>query len=241
MIKTTPFEMVFIIRDRMKKKKWIMIAAGTLLGLGLLVMALVLGLNAHVLRSTRDSILLPEDAASMEDIDCILVLGCRVYEDGTPSHMLEDRLQQGVELFLNGAAPKLLMSGDHGQREYDEVNAMKQFAIGSGVDSSDVFMDHAGFSTYESLYRAKEIFGVEKVIIVTQGYHLHRALYIARALGLEAYGVASDPSSYVGQTMRDIREILARNKDFLNTIFWPEPTYLGQQIPISGDGDVTNG
>ena len=225
----------------MKKKKWIMIAAGTLLGLGLLVMALVLGINAHVLRSTRDSILLPQDAASMENVDCILVLGCRVYEDGTPSHMLEDRLQQGVELFLNGAAPKLLMSGDHGQREYDEVNAMKQFAIGSGVDSSDVFMDHAGFSTYESLYRAKEIFGVEKVIIVTQGYHLHRALYIARALGLEAYGVASDPSSYVGQTMRDIREILARNKDFLNTIFWPEPTYLGQQIPISGDGDVTNG
>lgn len=241
MIKTTPFEMVFIIRDRMKKKKWIMIAAGTLLGLGLLVMALVLGINAHVLRSTRDSILLPEDAASMENVDCILVLGCRVYEDGTPSHMLEDRLQQGVELFLNGAAPKLLMSGDHGQQEYDEVNAMKQFAIGSGVDSSDVFMDHAGFSTYESLYRAKEIFGVEKVIIVTQGYHLHRALYIARALGLEAYGVASDPRSYVGQTMRDIREILARNKDFLNTIFWPEPTYLGQQIPVSGDGNVTNG
>ena len=225
----------------MKKKKWIMIAAGTLLGLGLLVMALVLGINAHVLRSTRDSILLPEDAASMENVDCILVLGCRVYEDGTPSHMLEDRLQQGVELFLNGAAPKLLMSGDHGQQEYDEVNAMKQFAIGSGVDSSDVFMDHAGFSTYESLYRAKEIFGVEKVIIVTQGYHLHRALYIARALGLEAYGVASDPRGYVGQTMRDIREILARNKDFLNTIFWPEPTYLGQEIPISGDGDVTNG
>ena len=101
-------------------------------------------------------------------------------------------------------------------------------------------MDHAGFSTCESLYRAKEIFGVKKVIIVTQEYHLHRALYIARQLGLEAWGVASDYRSYAGQLMRDIREILARNKDFVTGIFLPEPTYLGEKIPITGDGNVTN-
>ena len=146
-----------------------------------------------------------------------------------------------MELFELGAAPKLLMSGDHGQQEYDEVNTMKRYAVERGVASSAVFMDHAGFSTYESLYRAKEIFGVEKVIIVTQRYHLYRALYIARQLGLEAYGVASDPRSYAGQVAREVREILARNKDFLNTIFWPEPAYMGTSIPISGDGDCTNG
>jgi vancomycin permeability regulator SanA len=117
---------------------------------------------------------------------------------------------------------------------------MKQYALAEGVSSQDVFMDHAGFSTYESLYRAKEIFGVEKVIIVTQEYHLHRALQIARALGLEAYGVSADYRSYTGQLMRDIREIMARNKDVLSTIFLPKPTYLGEKIPISGDGDVTN-
>ena len=223
----------------MKKKKWMRLAV-ILLALVVLASALVLGINAYVIAKTRGMIISPQQAAETENTDCILILGCRVYEDGTPSHMLEDRLQQGVELFEAGAAPKVLMSGDHGQQDYDEVNAMKNYAVNCGIDSSDVFMDHAGFSTYESLYRAKEIFGAEKVIIVTQRYHLYRALYIARQLGLEAYGVASDPRSYAGQIMRDIREILARNKDFLNTIFWPEPSYLGEKIPITGDGNVTN-
>ena len=200
----------------------------------------VLAINAHVVSHTRSAILSPEEAAAKEGINCILVLGCRVYEDGSLSHMLQDRLRRGVELYDVGAAPKLLMSGDHGQKDYDEVNAMKRFAIEKGVPSEDVFMDHAGFSTYESLYRAKEIFGVEKVIIVTQEYHLHRALYIAQQLGLEAYGVASDYRSYAGQLLREIREILARNKDLVNTLFWPEPTWLGEFVPIDGNGDLTN-
>ena len=223
----------------MKKQKW-MIFLAIALALAVLMGTVVLGINGYVMAVTRKQILSAQQAAQIGDADCILVLGCRVYEDGTPSHMLEDRLQQSVELFELGAAPKLLMSGDHGQQEYDEVNTMKRYAVEHGVASSAVFMDHAGFSTYESLYRAKEVFGVEKVIIVTQRYHLYRALYIARQLGLEAYGVASDPRSYAGQIMREVREILARNKDFLNTIFWPEPTYLGEQIPITGDGDITN-
>ena len=223
----------------MKKQKW-MIFLAIALALAVLMGTVVLGINGYVMAVTRKQILSAQQAAQIGDADCILVLGCRVYEDGTPSHMLEDRLQQSVELFELGAAPKLLMSGDHGQQEYDEVNTMKRYAVERGVASSAVFMDHAGFSTYESLYRAKEVFGVEKVIIVTQRYHLYRALYIARQLGLEAYGVASDPRSYAGQIVREVREILARNKDFLNTIFWPEPTYLGEQIPITGDGDITN-
>ena len=222
----------------MKKKIWW--AALILALLGLFCCAVVLIVNGYVVHSTKSQIIEPAAAAAMEDVDCILVLGCRVYDDGTPSHMLEDRLRRSVELYHMGAAPKLLMSGDHGRQEYDEVGAMKRYAIAEGIDSGDVFMDHAGFSTYESLYRAKEIFGVKKVIIVTQGYHLHRALYIARTLGLEAYGVESNYRSYAGQFMRQIREILARNKDVLTGIFRPEPTYGGEQIPISGDGDVTN-
>ena len=102
-------------------------------------------------------------------------------------------------------------------------------------------MDHAGFSTYESLYRARDVFQAKKVIIVTQQYHLHRALYIAGALGLEAYGVASDYRVYAGQTGMDIRELLARNKDFFTSLFQPKPTYLGEAIPVSGDGDLTAG
>ena len=197
-------------------------------------------INASVKWSTARQILSPEDAAKLEDVDCILILGCAVKEDGRPSDMLHDRLRRGVALYDSGAAPKLLMSGDHGRKEYDEVAAMKQFAIDAGIASSDIFMDHAGFSTYESIYRAKEIFQADKILIVTQEYHLYRALYIANRLGIEAYGVNADYRTYIGQTMRDLREVLARNKDFLTCIFKPEPTYLGDVIPIFGDGNLTN-
>ena len=201
--------------------------------------AAVFGINAYVKHSVKDNVITPQQAADMEGVDCIVVLGCQVKADGTPSHMLEDRLRRGVELYELGAAPKLLMSGDHGQQEYDEVVTMKQFAMDAGVPSEDVFKDHAGFSTYESVYRAKEIFAADKIIIVTQQYHLYRALYIAEQLGVEAYGVSCDYRTYYGQTMRDIREILARVKDFGLTVLKPEPTYLGDVIPVSGDGNIT--
>lgn len=117
---------------------------------------------------------------------------------------------------------------------------MKQFAIDRGVPSENIFMDHAGFSTYESMYRARDIFQVKKIVIVTQRYHMYRALYVAQAMGMEAYGVASDPRTYGGQKMRDLRELLARPKDMLYTVVMPKPTYLGDAIPVSGDGNVTN-
>lgn len=213
--------------------------------LALLIVALVgaaalVGANAAVIGSSRAYILSSEQAAQLTDVDCILVLGCLVREDGVPSDMLGDRLKTSVELFQLGAAPKLLMSGDHGRIDYDEVDAMKQFAVDAGITSVDVFMDHAGFSTYESMYRAKAIFGVKKVIIVTQQYHLYRAVFAARRLGLDAYGVACDTGRYYGQTMRDAREALARAKDVLTAVFKPEPTYLGETIPIFGNGDLTN-
>lgn len=197
----------------------------------------VLGIDLYVVKSTEKYILTPETAGS--GYDCILVLGCGVWGK-TPSHMLEDRLLQGIELYENGASGKMLMSGDHGQENYDEVNVMKDFAAERGVDTDDIFMDHAGFSTYESMYRAKDIFRAEKILIVTQDYHLHRAIYDARALGIEAYGVASNPREYGGQLYRDIREILARNKDFVYCIIKPEPTYLGDEIPVWGNGNSTN-
>lgn len=198
-------------------------------------------INGYVVLSTKKKILSVNEAAKLKNIDCILVLGCGVYSNGTPSAMLTDRLKQSIALYDSGAAPKLLMSGDHGQKDYDEVNVMKQYAITAGIPSSDIFMDHAGFSTYESIYRAKDIFGVKKIIIVTQEYHLHRALHIAKAFGLEAYGVSADLRNYSGQTFRDIREILARNKDFITSVFKPKPTFLGETIPVYGDGNLTNG
>lgn len=215
----------------------VLIFSGIIVCLVTAAVLAVFGIDFYVRKSTEKYILTPEEAGS--GYDCILVLGCGVYGD-TPSHMLEDRLLQGIELYENGASDKMLMSGDHGEENYDEVNVMKDFARNRGVKSTDIFMDHAGFSTYESMYRAKEIFKAEKIIIVTQDYHLYRAIYDARALGLEAYGVASNPRTYSGQTYRDVREFLARNKDFLYGIFKPEPTYLGDPIPIQGNGNETN-
>jgi len=197
-------------------------------------------INAVVKFTTADQMLSSSEAAKLENVDCILVLGCFVKENGQPSDMLHDRLRRGVELYDLGAAPKLLMSGDHGRESYDEVAAMKQFAMDQGIRSEDIFMDHAGFSTYESIYRAKEIFQADKILIVTQEYHLHRALYIANRLGLEAYGVSSDYHTYYGQMMRDLREVLARVKDCATCIFKPEPTFLGEVIPVSGNGNLTN-
>ncbi len=221
----------------MRRVRWSMLV---ILGVFFLGVCFVIGLNAYVKHSTEERILSVEEAARMENMDCILVLGCGVEEDGTPSDMLRDRLDRSIEVYQLGAAPKLLMSGDHGRVEYNEVGTMKQYAIGEGILSQDIFMDHAGFSTYESLYRAKEIFCADRIIIVTQKYHLYRALYIAEQLGIEAYGVASDQHTYGGQMMRDIREVAARCKDFATTMMCPRPTYLGERISIQGDGDLTN-
>lgn len=217
-------------------KRILMIA----LALALISGTVVLSVDSYVRFSASRQILSPEDAAKLSDVDCILVLGCLVKNNGEPSHMLEDRLKMGVSLYNAKAAPKLLMSGDHGQKDYDEVSAMKTYAVNAGIPSSDVFMDHAGFSTYESIYRAKDIFQAKKIIIVTQEYHLYRALYIANALGLEAYGVCADYRTYSGQTMRDIREVVARVKDVVFTVLKVEPTYRGDAIPIFGDGNLTN-
>lgn len=223
-----------------KRKRILFIILGVALSLCLLG-GLTLGIiNAVVVSTAEDKILSPQEAAELEDVDCILVLGCAVWDGGEPSHMLSDRLKRGVELYNLGAAPKLLMSGDHGRENYDEVNTMKAYAVGEGIASEDVFMDHAGFSTYESMARAKHIFQAKKIIIVTQEYHLYRAIYIARQLGLDAYGVSADYRNYSGQTARDLREVLARVKDFATAHFQPEPTYLGDVIPIFGSGDLTN-
>ena len=221
-------------------KKILLVSLIILLSIIVIGMGSVLTINGIVVGSTKKDIITVEEAKGLEDVDCVLVLGCGVKSNGTPSDMLKDRLLRSIELYNQKSAPKLLMSGDHGQPDYDEVNTMKNYAKEKGVPSMDIFMDHAGFSTYESIYRAKEIFGADKIVIVTQKYHLHRALYIAKKLGVEAYGVSSDQRTYVGQTARNIREILARNKDFFTLKFMPEPKYLGDSIAVDGNGDITN-
>lgn len=195
---------------------------------------MISGINSYICNTTKNQI-----DKVMDNADCILVLGAGV-RNNKPTPMLNDRLEEAISLYKEGKAPKIIMSGDHGRDYYDEVNVMKDFAMNKGVPSQDIFMDHAGFSTYESVYRAKEIFKAQKVIIVTQDYHLYRALFIANALDIEAVGASANLRNYPGQSARDLREIAARCKDFISCIFKPKPTYLGDPIPVNGDGDITN-
>lgn len=204
-----------------------------------LILSAVLTVNWYVKYTAKPYIV---DSEKLPPADAILVLGAYVFPDGTMSPMLADRIDVGYELYQMGKAPKILVSGDHGRQDYDEVNTMKAYLKNQGIPSQNIFMDHAGFSTYESIYRARDIFKVKKVIIVTQRYHLLRAVFIARELGIEAYGVSSDLHNY-GSVMfnYEIREILARNKDFcLSKFLKPEPTFLGDPIPVFGDGRVTD-
>ncbi len=205
----------------------------------IVLIILIILMNFFIILKTKNRILEEKQIEKIENIDCILVLGAGVRGE-KPTNMLEDRIKQGIQLYKDNISTKIIMSGDHKTKEYDEVNVMKKYAIDREVSSDDIFMDHAGFSTYESIYRAKEIFRVKKIIIVTQKYHIYRAVYIAQALGIEAYGVPSDLRKYTGQLIRDIREVLARNKEVFKCVIKPKPTYLGEKIPINGDGNITN-
>lgn len=204
----------------------------------LAVALVVASTNAITVLSTRDSIVAAEDAAAQQ-ADCIVVLGASVLPDGTPSNILRDRLDNAIALYFAGAAPKILMSGDNGTASYNEVQAMKTYAIEQGVPSEDIFCDHAGFSTYESMYRAKHVFGAERIVVSTQTYHLYRALYAAQGLGMEAVGVPADYREYAKQSWYDLREIPARTKDFFKTLAKVPSTFVGEPISLNQSGDVT--
>ena len=219
-------------------KKWIKRIVLILIILLVLIALSILGLNLWVTLHAKKNIVSSSQELT-RNYDCILILGAGL-KNGQASPMLTDRLEKGIELYKQGKAPKLLMSGEHGTEYDNEVKVMKQYAIDAGVPSSDIFMDHAGFSTYDSIWRAKHVFSVQNPIIVTQRYHLYRAVYIAQQSGLSCTGIASDGYQYGGKPKRLLREFLARCKDFITTATETPPAYEGDLISITGNGDETN-
>lgn len=179
----------------------------------------------------------------VSDADAVIVLGARVYADGSVSPMLADRLDAALALYRARKAPRILVSGDHGTESYDEVNAMRRYLEARGVPAEHIFMDHAGFTTYDTLYRARDIFGVRRAVVVTQRFHLTRSLFVASALGLDAEGFVADRRPYtLGSLVRsNVREVGARVKAAVQALATPRPRYLGPRIPIGGDGRVTRG
>lgn len=202
---------------------------------------IIFSINAYMILESNNKMVDISSIESFKDIDAIIVLGCGLKTNETPSDMLAERLDKGIELYHLGVSNRLLMSGDHSNEYHDEVSVMKNYAIKNHVPSENIYLDHAGYSTYDSMYRAKDIFQAKNVVIVTQEYHLYRAVYIANTLGLNAYGVSSNSNPFSGELTLDLREILARTKDFIYTIVKPEPTILGDVMPVSSiDGDTTN-
>lgn len=226
-------------KNQSRKRHIFKVIALILLGCFLFGVLLTALLNLFVIGKAEEYILSEEEAATM-DADCIIVLGAMVYSDDTLSDILRDRVTTAVSLYQAGASDRILMSGDNSRVGYNEGFAMAKYAIAQGVDANNVFEDDAGFSTYETMYRARDVFQAKKVIIVTQDFHMSRAIYLARSLGLEAYGVVTPETEYKSDNYNTIRETAARVKAVITAIFKPEPTYLGEAIPINGTGNVAD-
>lgn len=205
-------------KKRRRKRGWIVriisVIFKLILGLVLLFVLTVGGINLYMVLSTSGQILTQEEAQELSDVDYILVLGASVHGK-EPSVMLRDRLDTGNALYHAGVSDTMLMSGDGNSEYYNEVNTMKLYSLKEGVPEEQIRLDPLGLCTYDSIRRAVDEYSAEKIVIVTQKYHMYRALYIADRLGVEAYGVSSDLRSYSGQDSRELREIAARCKDFL--------------------------
>jgi SanA protein len=182
------------------------------------------------------------DVAKVPHAQAALILGAQVYRDGKPSIMLADRVTAGAELYKAGRVDKLLLSGDHSRKDYDEVGTMRRLLLAQGIPGRDIFTDHAGFDTWDSAQRARRVFDVQSAVVVTQKFHMARALYDARRAGLKVTGYAADRRNY-GTVMRrlEVREAGARIKTLGDAITGANPHFLGTQIPITGDGRVSWG
>lgn len=212
--------------------KWAAIVVGSLA-------VLFAGIQAYVLLYAQPYI---RDSENAPTVDAILVLGAQVYKNDKPSPVLQDRLDYAYALYKAGKSKKIIVSGDHGTPDYDEVNTMKDYLLGKGVPRADIFLDHAGFDTYDSMYRAKNIFCVKSVLVCTQQFHMGRSLYIARRLGIEAYGVPAPDKAIYRMAYNQVRESLARVKSVVDVEVLKRPSkYLGDTIPVFGDGTVTDG
>jgi SanA protein len=223
------------VNERGRKRRalfWSLLVIGlvvVLAGLAVLVPNLIItqGAKAYIVQT-------PEEAPHAQ---AAIILGARIWTDGSPMDMLRDRLETGVRLYEQGKVDKLLLSGEHDQVPYNQVDTMLEYVLGRGVPPEDVFTDNAGLSTYDTMYRARDVFQVESALIVTQDFHLSRAVYTARHLGLDAIGVVADLETYRDYAPNAAREILARVNAIIELhMTRPGPAESGEPLPITGDG-----
>jgi SanA protein len=201
--------------------------------LALVTIAVITGINIYINRVSSNSLF--TKVSELPSAYTALVLGAHVSKEGVPSSFLHDRLETAWLLYQQKKVKRLLLSGDHGTIGYDEVNNMRNYLLEKGVDTRDIFLDHAGFDTYNSIVRARDIFGVNEMIVVSQEFHLPRALYIANGKKVKAYGIVADQSDYGSLRYLKFRERIACLKAFIEVLINKEPKFRGEKIPITGD------
>ncbi len=209
------------------------------LGAGVVGALAIAALNVYVVARAGGA---SDDVAALPHAQAAIVLGAGVQPDGSMSGMLRDRVTRAIELYRAGRVNRIIVSGDHGRWSYDEPGTMRDALLRHGIPPQAIFTDHAGFDTWASMVRAREVFGVRSAIVVTQGFHMGRALYLARAAGLQAYGLTADLGHGYGRQgqISDVREVLARVKAVGETVT-DRPVLLGPRHPIDGDGRDTWG
>ncbi|MCK4906644.1 MAG: YdcF family protein [Spirochaetes bacterium] len=217
-----------------KSKVFIFIALLCLV-IGLITVFII---NTYIKNFSRPFIVTMEKCPQAQ---AAIVLGAAVWQNKYLSHILQDRMDTAISLYKMGKVKKLLLSGDHGKKYYDEVNNMLRYALQYGIIPKDFFLDHAGFRTYDTMYRARDVFKIKSAIIVTQKFHLARAVYIARKLGIQAIGITADKRLYQNISLYKFREFFARLKAYWQAgIIKPKPKFLGKVIPITGDGRLSH-
>ena len=215
---------------RNKMKKFLKIICKFVIALVIAVTVMITIINIGII--AYGSLNVKSSEQTGEEYDCIIILGTSVYGD-TPSVQLQDRLDCGIELYKAGKSKYIVVSGDGMSDYYDETTVMYNFLIDNGIDKNIIYVDKAGLSTYDSLYRAKELLDIKNPLIVTQKYHLYRAVFIAKCLGMNAVGVAAnkDGNNPISIIYRNFREIFSRVKSVYSVIMKPESEYL-TEIPI---------
>lgn len=169
-----------------------------------------------------------------------LVLGASVKRNSIPSEVLRQRLEAANALYQSGRIQKLILSGDNTRPYYDEVNVMKKYMLKKGIPPKDIFLDHNGIRTFDSLYRARHKFGCQKLVIISQAFHLPRALFIASHLGIKAYGFSADSSVESKDKFLMLRENFARGLAILDIyVYKRNPPPVGDPVDLDQDGRIT--
>lgn len=204
-----------------------------------LLVLLILTVFNISLNYTYSSRILP-NTESLEFMQAVIIPGASVLKNKKPSPVLLERLQKGIEIYKSGKSAKLLLSGDNAQRYYDEVNVMRDYCLQRGVKAEDIFLDHAGLRTFDTIYRTRYVYAAKNIVVVSQKLFLPRALFLADHLGINAFGIPTDTSNYEPSYTEMLREFIARYKAILDIyVLSSEPKYMGKKHPITGDGQST--